>query len=508
MNRFGQPFLGDEISSLYIIRGNDLPGTVSAIASDKEISPPLYFVLGWLFSKLGSAPELIRVPSLIAGTLSIPLVYLVGARVVSRSAGLVAAAVMALMPFMIFYSGDGRTYGVAIALLLGSTLAMMAGVRTGRTRWWVAYGALTALAMYTHYTAAFVLGAQLLWLFWAHPDARKPAIVANAGAVVAFAPWIPSMAADFNSPTIEILSSLQGDGFAVKRLAVETWAMGYPYIEPKELPGRLAMILIVVGLAIASLACLWRWAIRGRDDPDRRIAPVSKGVVLVFALALATPVAELLILGLTGNDLFGARNLNTSSAGLALAIGTTIAAAGPILGTMAAILVFGGFSIGAARTLRDTSDAVRFDSAARFIEANAAPGDIVVDAISAATTPVPLTPLAIYLDEPPEQRVLFFPTGDPPYLPYKSTPLPPTPIFDSAFSDAGRGNRVFLVTTDSPISVAPQGGAPSVDNTDPKETSFVLPPGARVVGRARYDGVVPIDVFVIEPAGAGKGGSG
>ena len=30
----------------------------------------------------------------------------------------------------------------------------------------------------------FALGAQLLWLMWAHPEARKPALLANAGAVV------------------------------------------------------------------------------------------------------------------------------------------------------------------------------------------------------------------------------------------------------------------------------------------------------------------------------------
>ena len=349
LQRYSQPLNGDEISTLYLIRGNGLGGTLSDLASDKEISPPFFFILAWFSSKLGSASELIRLPSLIAGTLSIPLVYLVGSRAVGRAAGLLAAAVFTLTPFMIFYSADGRTYAVAIALLLGTTLALLAAVRSGKTSAWVAYGILTALAMYTHYTAAFVLGAQLLWLLWAHPQARRPALLANAAAAIAYIPWIPSTLADFDSPTVKILSALQGDGFAVKRLAVEAWAVGYPFVAPTQVPGHLALYAITLALAAAAAAALLRWGRPAMEAADRRLPPLSKGMVLLLALALATPVAELLILGLTGNDLFGARNLNTSSAGLALAIGAVLAAAGPRFGTICAVVVLAGFSIGAAR---------------------------------------------------------------------------------------------------------------------------------------------------------------
>lgn len=53
---------------------------LSSIRSDDEITPPLYFIFAWLSMKLGSDPEWVRLPSLLAGTAVIPLVYLVGAR--------------------------------------------------------------------------------------------------------------------------------------------------------------------------------------------------------------------------------------------------------------------------------------------------------------------------------------------------------------------------------------------------------------------------------------------
>ena len=41
-----------------------------------EITPPLSFLLIWLTSRAGHSPELLRLPSLIAGTATIPVVYL------------------------------------------------------------------------------------------------------------------------------------------------------------------------------------------------------------------------------------------------------------------------------------------------------------------------------------------------------------------------------------------------------------------------------------------------
>ena len=302
--RYEQSVFGDETSTLYIVDGRSLSDLMRLLSGDAEISPPLFFILAWLSAKLGSMPELVRLPSLVAGTVSIPLVYMVGARAVNRPAGLIAASVMALNPFMIFYSGDGRGYAVAIALLLGSTLAMLAGARDGRTRWWVLYGALSLLAMYTHYTSAFVLVAQLGWLFWAYPQARKPAVIANLAAAVLFLPWVPELIDDLNSPTVDILSALQGDGFGAKRQAIEIWAVGYPFQTPHQLPGVVAIVLGLVGFVLACVTGVFRH-LRARSTLAGRDAVplLSKGMTLVLALAAATAVFELLILFVTGNDL-------------------------------------------------------------------------------------------------------------------------------------------------------------------------------------------------------------
>ena len=87
---------------------------------------------------------------------------------------------------------------------------MLAGARMGKTAWWVAYGAFSLGAMYTHYTAAFVLIVQSAAPAPVPPQARKAALIANVGAAVLYLPWIPGLLDDSGSPTIDIGDVLPG----------------------------------------------------------------------------------------------------------------------------------------------------------------------------------------------------------------------------------------------------------------------------------------------------------
>ena len=80
-----------------------------------------------------------------------------------------AAALVALSPFMIYYSTEARGYQLAIALLLASTFCLLRAVDDDGRAGGSSTPPARALRCYTHYTAAFVLAAQACWAFWAHP---------------------------------------------------------------------------------------------------------------------------------------------------------------------------------------------------------------------------------------------------------------------------------------------------------------------------------------------------
>ena len=198
---------------------------------------------------------MLRAPSFLAGVAAIPLVYLLGLRTVGRPAALVASAITALAPVHDLLLGGGAGIRADGRPGVLSTLALLAA--SGRWPRPLVGGLRrrSCAAVYTHYTAVFALGAQLLWLLWAHPEARRAALLANLGAAAGFLPWISGLSADLNSPTTKILGSLQPFTLDSLRISLEHWSVGYPPSSPlRSLPGELGLILIALGVARQSRA--------------------------------------------------------------------------------------------------------------------------------------------------------------------------------------------------------------------------------------------------------------
>src|SRR5690242_6666019 len=68
----------DELSTFWIVTAHGPRGVLSTVHSDAEITPPLYFAAAWLTTQLGHGPLLVRLPSLVAGTLTIPAMHALG----------------------------------------------------------------------------------------------------------------------------------------------------------------------------------------------------------------------------------------------------------------------------------------------------------------------------------------------------------------------------------------------------------------------------------------------
>ena len=307
----GQDLYADELATYWVATAHGFTGVIDTVATTAEITPPLSFLLTWLTTRLGEAPELVRLSSLIAGIASIPLVYAVGARTVGRRAGLLAAALTTLSPFMIFYSTEARGYGVLMALVLLSTFALLRAVVDDRWRWWLLYTASVALAAYTHYTGVYVVAGQLAWALWVHPRARKHLLMATAAVVVLYLPWLSSLRGDLDSPTTEILGGLlRFDGRTIRQ-SLGQWSIGFPYSLPRtslrDLPGLVPMLMLVASLGIGVYALIERRrrSVEPADGRDRT------GVILVVLLAVATPAATILQ-SAVGTNVFAVRSLAAS----------------------------------------------------------------------------------------------------------------------------------------------------------------------------------------------------
>jgi 4-amino-4-deoxy-L-arabinose transferase-like glycosyltransferase len=159
--------------------------------------PPLYYLIVHAARRIHENYLIPRYVSAVCGALSLLALYALGARVHSRSAGFVAAVLLAIAPFHVWFSRDGRDYELAGLVVLLSYYCLFTAMDRPRFATWAAYAVTTALCLYTEYTTAFALAAQLVLVFRARDRGLvQPLLLSWAAAVALFLPWAGVVAGD------------------------------------------------------------------------------------------------------------------------------------------------------------------------------------------------------------------------------------------------------------------------------------------------------------------------
>ncbi|MDQ6745683.1 MAG: glycosyltransferase family 39 protein, partial [Actinomycetota bacterium] len=188
-----QSFWTDEALTAYEAH---LPfGAMINTVTHVETTPPLYFVLIWAWAHVFGIGEVaLRSISTLAGVAVVGIAYLATRELISRWAGVVAAALVTVNPFMIWFSQEARSYMLLAALTGASFLWFVRALREPSRRnlsWWAAFSALSVM---THFFAGFLVAPEALWLLW---SARSRIALVAVGAVgVAQLAMLPLAVAD------------------------------------------------------------------------------------------------------------------------------------------------------------------------------------------------------------------------------------------------------------------------------------------------------------------------
>jgi uncharacterized membrane protein len=123
--------------------------------------PPLYHLTLWLTIRLfGDGEFAVRLPSLIAGTLMIPVLYELGRELYDRRTGLIAAGLAAVSPLLVWYSQEVRMYELAALFGLLALLTQLRAIRRGAMLDWAAYILASAALLWTSYFGLLLIGVQ------------------------------------------------------------------------------------------------------------------------------------------------------------------------------------------------------------------------------------------------------------------------------------------------------------------------------------------------------------
>jgi uncharacterized membrane protein len=128
--------------------------------------PPLHHVVLWLTVKaFGDGETAVRIPSILAGTLAIPALYLLGRELYDRRTGLVAAAFGAASPLLIWYSQEARMYAFVELFGLLALWTQLRAIRNPSMGNWAAYILATAALLWSHYFGLLLIGVQqAIWI--------------------------------------------------------------------------------------------------------------------------------------------------------------------------------------------------------------------------------------------------------------------------------------------------------------------------------------------------------
>lgn len=193
----------DEAFSAYLIRFNFVE-IVQYTAAD--VHPPLYYWLLKIWTIVFGASEIgVRSISLVFAVVGIVGVYYLIRRLfTSEKWALIAAAAAAFSPMLVRYSHEARMYTLIFAVVVWATyLLVMMLERSGKNKYWVSYGVLLAIGMYTHYFVALAWLAHWVWRWY---EVRKKRIArfwdrdwirAHLLAIGLFAAWLPTAVHQF-----------------------------------------------------------------------------------------------------------------------------------------------------------------------------------------------------------------------------------------------------------------------------------------------------------------------
>ena len=347
-------------------------GVISVARSQGYHLLPYYLLIHFLTVWFGDSSFVLRAPSVVAGGLAVPLLYLLVSRLGGRLAGLYACVLFVVSEPLVFWQQNARDYSLVVFFAVASMLAGVVAVQEERIWMLLVWGAVTALGCFTHTEMLLILPCELLVLLVWSPSRRVRiwllAITALGGVVS-----LPVLGQAAHSSVYSItFLAPPNHGSATEIASFLASAAGS---SAPQTPVDHALLGLTFALTVIGVAVL------GSDIVERGCTQLNMGLGVSLAWLILPPVLSWIV-SETGRPDFLDRyiilSLPAASAMLALVL---IRAKPRMLGLFAIVYL----TIFRAGVLVDSYHVPLDDyrSATKLILADARPGDCITFSIGA-----------------------------------------------------------------------------------------------------------------------------
>jgi mannosyltransferase len=318
----------DEAFGAYMIRF-DFTGIAAYTAAD--VHPPLYYWLLKLWSMaFGTSEMALRSMTVLFAATAIVFGFLLAHRLFGRKAAWLSLLFMILSPLFIRYSQEMRMYGLVAAIGMAATYVLTFAVENKGKKYWVLYGILISLGMWTHIFSAIIWLSHWVWrAAVVRMDGSKKLlrrffsrewIWSHILAVGVFLPWLPVL--------LKQIFDVQVNGFWIPPVTpgtVPNFLTNVVYYQDLgQVNGWFALgflLIMTSGIVLAAKVC-------GRLSKEQK-----KSYLLIASVAFA-PIAIVFLLSLPPlQSMFIDRYLVVSSLMIAVFMGTTLVLSRPFMKT-------------------------------------------------------------------------------------------------------------------------------------------------------------------------------
>lgn len=160
-----------------------------------DFHPPLYYLTLHYWLKIFPVLEIsTRFPSVIFGTATIYIVYLISRKLYENKTAQTAAILMATTPLHIYYSQEARMYAMAAFLASVSFYFFVSIIKKDNILNWTGFILATVLMLYTDYLPYLILPVYLTYILIFRKKISKSTLVAFFPAALIIltliSPWI------------------------------------------------------------------------------------------------------------------------------------------------------------------------------------------------------------------------------------------------------------------------------------------------------------------------------
>lgn len=355
--------------------------------TDWDSHAPLYFTFMRLVSAAADSPLALRLPSIVAGVVTIALAGRLGQRVAGSIGARGSVALAASSALLLYHASEARNYAITMALVAASTLLLISAAEVATTRRWLVYGGVASALALTHTLALTVIGAHLVWMAieWQRTKRRPSGGQIAAVGLVTIAAGI----------VLVLLLRITDSRTEFDPVGLKT-----PVILVRDLLGNGSWLpLVPVGLLVgAGIVHLLRTL------PARRAAERPDAATLVLLAALVPPATLLLGSLVAPSSLVGARYSSVALPAVVVVASTGLVALRRLAVPLAVIAVASGL-VAQGQTIADRDredfeaamDAVRSEenepAAVAYFDAYSAwTGAYYLHGVAEAERPAPLLP--------------------------------------------------------------------------------------------------------------------